>query len=141
RDVVARHESLRTMYFVEDGDPVPRVLDSADAEPGFTVVEVTSATMEAEIARAGRYRFRLDHDLPFHAVLLVDRDRSDVSALLLVMHHIAVDGWSLPPLAHDLSQAYTSRLHGNDPGLRPVEDAYAAYARRQRDRLGDPAVP
>jgi amino acid adenylation domain-containing protein len=141
RDVVDRHESLRTRYGVVDGEPVPSVLEPGLARPELRVVHVPADRLEEEIANAGRHRFRLEEELPVHAVLFLDPDRSDVSALLIVMHHIATDGWSLPPIARDLSKAYTARLHGSNPDLPPVALGYAAYARRQRERLGDPADP
>jgi len=141
RDLVARHDSLRTMYFSVDGEPAARVVDAAAARPELRVLELSSEQLEREIERAGRHRFELDRELPIHAVLFLDRDREDVSALLIVAHHIATDGWSIRPMMDDLSAAYAARLRGAGPELPPVAVGYADYTRLQREDLGDPADP
>lgn len=141
RDLVARHDSLRTMYFSVDGEPAARVVDAAAARPELRVVELPSAELERGIRLAGQHRFALDRELPIHAVLFVDRDREDVSVLLIVTHHIATDGWSIRPMMSDLSAAYAARLRGAAPELPPAALGYADYARLQREALGDPDDP
>ncbi|MEV5323904.1 AMP-binding protein [Nonomuraea sp. NPDC052634] len=132
-DVVARHEPLRTVFTVHDGEPAQRVLPVAEARPGFEVVEVTEDELDARVAEAARHRFDLEAELPIHAVLFVTGPES--SALLLVMHHIATDGWSLPPLMRDLSRAYRARLDGMPVTWPPLPITYAGYAVLHRDRV------
>jgi nonribosomal peptide synthetase DhbF len=139
RDVAARHEALRTRFAVVDGEPVPQVVGGSEARPELTVVEVSPPELEREIGAAARHRFRLDTELPFRATLFVDRASGEAGALLVVMHHIAADGWSLAPLVRDLSRAYASRLRGTAPDLPAAAIGYADYALAQRERLGDPA--
>ena len=131
-----RHEALRTVFVAHDGEPEQWVLP-AQAVP-FTTLRVAPEELDDRIAAAARYHFDLARDLPFRAVLFRTPDQS---ALLLVVHHIASDGWSLAPLMRDLSTVYAARRAGTEPDLPPLAVQYAGYAAAQRERLGDPADP
>ena len=142
-DVVARHEPLRTLFVEVDGEPVQRVL--GQVRPRFEVVAVDAADLDERVARAAGHRFDLAAEIPVHAVLFspadLDRDVPPEHVLLLVMHHIAADGWSLPPLVADLGRAYTARRDGAAPTFPSLPIRYRDHAVRQRDLLGDPSDP
>ncbi|SEH00064.1 amino acid adenylation domain-containing protein [Nonomuraea solani] len=132
-DVVARHEALRTVFTVHDGEPGQVVVPAGEARPGFAAVEVPAGELDARVAEAARHRFDLAAELPIHSVLFTTG--SDEHALLLVMHHIATDGWSLPPFMRDLSRAYRARLDGVPVAWPSLPIGYAEYAALHRERV------
>ena len=140
-DVMARHETLRTEFTQREGDPAKHVRPAADTRPAFIALRSAAGETDTRIAQACQHRFDLSTELPVRALLLTDDHDDRRHALLLVLHHIAVDGWSLAPLLRDLSLAYTARRAGAAPRWRPLPVRYGAFAIRQRARLGDPGDP
>nr|APD72136.1 non-ribosomal peptide synthetase 5 [Streptomyces sp.] len=134
-DVVRRHEVLRTLLPDDDGTPYQVVLDADTAQPELVVSKCAEKDLSAALTAAARYRFDLAAELPLRAVLfMLDEDRC---VLLLVLHHIAGDGWSLAPLARDVATAYAARCVGDAPQWAPLPVQYADYALWQRTLLGE----
>ncbi|MGX7824529.1 amino acid adenylation domain-containing protein [Actinokineospora sp. 24-640] len=131
-DLVARHETLRTVFPETDGVPRQLVLDPEIARPALSVAPVSD--LDAQLTAAASVEFDLTRDTPLRAHLFALGERDHV--LLLVMHHIATDGWSAGPLARDFSTAYTARLGGGAPQWSPLPVQYADYALWQREVLG-----
>ncbi|MFI6320156.1 amino acid adenylation domain-containing protein [Nonomuraea sp. NPDC050556] len=127
-DVVARHESLRTVFPERDGEPYQRVL-AAD-RPELPVVDVTEDRLDDAVASAARHAFDLAADLPFRPTLF--RLPGGEHVLLIVTHHIVADGGSTLPLARDLSAAYRARCDGHAPDWAPLPVQYADFALWQR---------
>jgi amino acid adenylation domain-containing protein/non-ribosomal peptide synthase protein (TIGR01720 family) len=135
RDLAVRHEPLRTVFPPRDGLPEQRILTAEQAGSPLVVVAVPAGAERAAIDAEITYRFDIERETPWRARLL---DRGDGShVLVIVAHHIAVDGWTMGLLARDLRAAYTSRRRGEAPPWprRPVQ--YADFALWQRDLLGD----
>nr|WP_223243471.1 non-ribosomal peptide synthetase [Streptomyces sp. CBMA123] len=143
-DVVERHESLRTVFPDRDGLPYQRVLSVGQAAVELPVRELpvrepaSAEPLEAELARAAEEfatgGFDLANRPPIRATLLAAGPEDHL--LVVVIHHIAGDGWSNGPLARDLSTAYAARLAGRAPAWTPLPVQYADYALWQRELLG-----
>jgi amino acid adenylation domain-containing protein len=135
RDVVGRHESLRTVFPSSGGEPWQRVLPVERAEVVFEVRDVREAELDDLLTDAAVRPFDLATEIPVRASLF--RIGPDEHVLLLLMHHIASDGWSAGPLSRDLAAAYAARVGGAAPTWDELPVQYADYAAWQRELLGD----
>ncbi|MBQ1082104.1 non-ribosomal peptide synthetase [Nocardiopsis sp. B62] len=138
-DVVERHEVLRTVYGESGGEPFQRVLGLAEGLPGFEVVECAPDGADALVGEFARTPFDLAVDRPVR-VRYFDCGPGG-SVLVVLMHHIATDGWSEGVLVRDLGRAYAARLAGGAPEWEPLPVQYADFALWQRDVLGSPEDP
>ncbi|MEV0609802.1 amino acid adenylation domain-containing protein, partial [Polymorphospora rubra] len=136
-DVLERHESLRTTFPLPAGEPGPaqRVLAIDDVPFELSRVAVPQNVLDATLAELGGHVFDLATEVPIRATL-VETGPAD-RVLVLVVHHIASDGWSNGPLMRDLATAYEARLaDGAAPRWSPLPVQYADYALWQRDLSG-----
>ncbi|HTI27792.1 MAG TPA: condensation domain-containing protein, partial [Kutzneria sp.] len=137
RDVLSRHESLRTVFPEADGEPYQRVLAVDDLTWNLRVS--TPVDVAAAVHDAVSCTFDLATEIPLRAWLF--EDGPDGHVLVLVVHHIASDGWSMAPLGRDLAQAYAARHAGRAPDWTELPVQYGDYARWQRKLLGDESDP
>ncbi|WP_446039248.1 amino acid adenylation domain-containing protein [Streptomyces sp. SID1121] len=137
RDVVGRHEVLRTVFATVDGEPYQRILPAESATVPFTVER--AADLGAAITKIAGHRFDLAEEIPLRAWLFETGPGENV--LLIMIHHIAGDGWSLAPLTRDLTTAYTARSADRAPEWAPLPVQYADYSVWQRELLGEKADP
>ncbi|ARG77327.1 hypothetical protein B1T51_25895, partial [Mycobacterium kansasii] len=137
-DVVGRHESLRTVFSAVAGVPQQVVVPVERVRLGWRVVDAGGWTAgrvgQAVAAVVGRC-FDLATEIPVRVQLLVVGEREYV--LVVVVHHIAADGWSVAALAADLSVAYASRCGGRAPRWAPLAVQYVDYTLWQRANLGE----
>ncbi|MFH8626589.1 amino acid adenylation domain-containing protein [Streptomyces vietnamensis] len=134
-DVVTRHESLRTVFAEDEEGFVQHVVPAREAPVGFEVREADERDLKGELLAAARHRFDLSSELPLRATLFALSE--DEHVLLILLHHIAGDGWSMRPLARDLATAYTARVTtGEAPDWEPLPVQYADYSLWQRELLG-----
>ncbi|MFI9333091.1 amino acid adenylation domain-containing protein, partial [Kitasatospora sp. NPDC052868] len=139
-DVIERHEVLRTVFpSTADGRPHQDILEATAVTLDLPVTEVTEADLEQALADAAGHTFDLSSDIPLRAELFTNGPQQQV--LLLIVHHIAGDGWSMGPLARDLSEAYAARREGNAPTWEPLPVQYADYTLWQQDLLGEDTDP
>ncbi|WP_435195427.1 amino acid adenylation domain-containing protein, partial [Streptomyces sp. NRRL F-5630] len=140
-DVLTRHETLRTVFGEHEGSPVQVILDAETAAERVLSTEYLAPGTDTEAWAQGvtGRGFDVTEDVPVRVVHGILSDTESV--LVIVLHHIAGDGWSLAPLAQDLSHAYNQRRSGNAPTWDELPVQYADYALWQRDHLGTAQDP
>lgn len=134
-DVVDRHVPLRTV-FAPDGS---EVFASEGPRPGVDVIDVGDDDLHRRAYELAQLRIDLTGEAPLRVHLVSDDAGRQV--LLLTMHYLAVDEWSVVPLLGDLLSAYASRSGGGEPQWEPLAVEYPDYVRWQQQLLGDPADP
>ncbi|GAA1548385.1 hypothetical protein GCM10009827_080840 [Dactylosporangium maewongense] len=126
RRVVARHEALRTRFPARD-DGIPTLVVDEDPAVDLAVVDVADdAAARAAVEAVHARGFDLAAEQPLRAALI--RLSPDDAILAMAVHHIAIDGWSVPLLLAELMTAY----EGGDLPALPVQ--YGDYAAWQRDK-------
>ncbi|MFI1920288.1 amino acid adenylation domain-containing protein [Nocardia sp. NPDC020380] len=139
RDVLDRHEILRTRYPEKDGEPVQLVLGLDELNARLTPAPVTQHELPARLAEIVTAGFDVTAAPPVRMRLFELAPQEHV--LVVVVHHISADGYSVLPMTRDLVLAYTSRLGAQAPGWAPLEVQYGDFAIWQRELLGSDADP
>ena len=141
-DVIARHESLRTIFPDIGGAPVQEVVPAEAGmwrREGAAVVSLPEPDVAGELVALAGYRFDLSAEIPIRAqIYAVGPERY---VLGIVVHHIAFDGWSIAPMVRDVGEAYAARRQGGAPGWVPLPVQYADYTLWQREWLGAESDP
>ncbi|MCJ9704400.1 condensation domain-containing protein, partial [Bradyrhizobium sp. SHOUNA76] len=137
-ELVRRHETLRTRAGLENGAPAQFVeadirIDLILTDLSALAGEDQSAEFRRQLADLTRTPFDLATAPLFRSALLKLSEQEH--ALLLVLHHMIFDGWSLGILISELSTLYSAYAQGEKPSLPPLPIQYADYAIWQRQRL------
>lgn len=135
---VARHDALRTTFGEYSDEPMQVIAPSLNLMLKFKDLSALPAVqLEAELQQraqdAAQTRFDLERGPLLRATLLHLGERSQV--LVLVMHHIVSDGWSVEVLLSELSVSYGALVRGELPSLPALPMQYADYALWQREVL------
>ncbi|GBC61781.1 non-ribosomal peptide synthetase [Desulfonema ishimotonii] len=138
--LVARHPSLRTTYALRDGEPVRRVSDPADESAfGFQVTDAADwdrSALEDCLSEEARQPFDLENGPVMRVRLFMCPDAEQI--MLLNVHHIATDLWSLSVLMDELGTLYPAERKGEALLLPPPPASYADYVRWQAHTLAGP---
>ena len=131
QDIVDRHEALRTAFVECDGSVEQRI--DATCRIDLPVIDVGAEDVPMHMQHDALQPFELTcAPLIRMQLLRLDAQRH---VLLLTMHHIVSDGWSLGILVDELSRGYRARLRGSPAALPPLPVQYADFAYWQRENL------
>ncbi|MGW4356405.1 amino acid adenylation domain-containing protein, partial [Nocardia sp. NPDC004582] len=137
-DVVDRHETLRTIYPERDGQASQVILPAGTRLIDLVAEPVTSGELPGMVESVARTAFDITAEVPFRIRLLEITDEPGTHLLVMVVHHIAADGWSFGPLTRDIATAYVARCAGETPRFTPMAVQYADFALWQQAALGSP---
>lgn len=138
-DLVDHHQMLRTVFTEVQGVPSQRVLAAGEVAPRVLVEATTEADLAEDLAVASRRPFDLTREIPLHCQLFEIGPADHV--LLMNVHHIAVDQWSLELLTRDFSLAYSNRHRGVRHVFSPLPLQYVDYCAWQHRCFGTDADP
>ncbi|HEX7648317.1 MAG TPA: amino acid adenylation domain-containing protein, partial [Noviherbaspirillum sp.] len=138
-DLIRRHESLRTVFPDTADQPWQKILAPQEVKVSLRYSDIEEATLREVLAQEAAWCFDLRKEIPLRAALF--RLKEEKHVLLLLLHHIAGDGWSMAPLARDLGIAYAARRAGHAPAWDELPVQYADYTLWQRELLGTEGDP
>ncbi|NEO97699.1 MAG: amino acid adenylation domain-containing protein [Symploca sp. SIO2E9] len=136
--IVVRHETLRTTFINDNGNPIQVINAAKSVElPIIDLQQYGETEQETKIQQwlqqESQRCFNLESDQMLRACLLQLAPQEYL--LLLVMHHIASDGWSMGILWQELGELYQANLNGKPSPLPILPIQYSDFALWQRKWL------
>ncbi|MBJ6369615.1 non-ribosomal peptide synthetase, partial [Snuella sedimenti] len=131
--LIDRHESLRTVFRDEDGSGYQFIKQSDGFQLTYIPKVFKNTSINEIIDRTISKAFDLSNDYMLRATMVKENDKSHI--LIIVLHHIAADGWSLPIVISELETYYQSLCNRTTPQLPPLPIQYADYSIWQRNYL------
>jgi amino acid adenylation domain-containing protein len=142
-EIVSRHEVLRTRYYVVDGEPVQLI--GEHTEVALPVTDLSPLPANEREHRLNQLidehtgtPFALGHDMPLRLRLV--RLAHDEHLLLMAVHHIAFDGWSIGVLVRELADRYAAFVTGTGAAAAPPPVQYADFAEWQHKRSASTTI-
>jgi len=138
KQVVARHESLRSTFHVLEGEPVQKTHKAVD---GFFQVEDATSWGDDDLHQILLQKAHQPFDLengPVLRALLFKRKEQSEHILLLSMDHIITDFWSMTILARELLVLYEGYKTGREISLPSLSARYSDYVNWQNGMLASP---
>jgi amino acid adenylation domain-containing protein len=132
-----RHAVLRSVFKRRAGQVLREI--AGHREVGFELMDgagLDAQELHARVREAYRRPFDLERGPLLRAHLFTCA--ADDHVLLLTVHHIVYDGWSLWINLDELKQLYAAEVSGQPAGLLPVGTSYSSYVRRQAQMLRGP---
>jgi amino acid adenylation domain-containing protein len=137
-EIVRRHEALRTTFAVVEGEPVQVIGEpAADTLPLIDLSHLPAAERHAEAKRCAIAEASRPFDLERGPLLRVQllRLSAEEHVLLVTMHHIVSDGWSIGVLIREVAALYAAYVRGEESPLEELPIQYADFAYWQRTWL------
>src|SRR5690242_976197 len=138
QQIMKRHEVLRTTFAVLEGQPVQVIHEALPLPlPYRDLSQLSEAERTEELGRLAREQAQTPFDLgrgPLLRALLVQVEAGQ-HQLLLTLHHIVSDGWSMGLLFEELGRLYEAAVQGREAELPALPIQYADFAQWQRERL------
>ena len=131
--LVVRHEALRTVIREHDGEGFQHILDVDNFEVATIASAEFTIDIDQFIERETQKPFDLSQDYMLRATIVKQSETSHI--LILILHHIAADGWSIPIFVNELEHAYEQVLTSGKVSLQPLSVQYADYSIWQRNYL------
>ncbi len=133
REIINRHEVLRTIFVEEKGIARQQVQSIDEWQLKQATAPADKASLSSFITTLIRLPFDLSVDYMLRATLIEEGEQEHV--LVVVMHHIASDGWSMPVIVKEVASLYKSYAENKPSELVPLGLQYADYAIWQRNYL------
>lgn len=131
QEIIQRQEVLRTVYRKEEGKPYQVVLEKNDWRLAISEENVTEHYIQQLIATP----FDLSNDYMLRAHLI--RQPNGQQVLIVVLHHIASDGWSMSILVRELMAIYQAKISNQTLALPAMGLQYIDYALWQKQQLAE----
>ena len=137
-EVIRRHEALRTVFRMSQGRPTQVVKETERVR--MAVVDLSALGEEqrsGERKRIARQEAQVPFDLSVGPLIRMKmlQEGEQERVLLVTMHHIISDGWSIGVLVREVGKLYEAYTRGEEPGLEELKIQYRDYAAWQREYL------
>ncbi|WP_316203131.1 MULTISPECIES: condensation domain-containing protein, partial [unclassified Bradyrhizobium] len=139
-EVIVRHEILRTNFRLINGEPTQIIRSPAPIRVAVHDISDLVTTKKEEVFRSladveAKRRFDLENELLFRVTVL--RSESDRHVLLVNVHHLVCDGWSLGLLTAEIMTIYEEMANGRPTSVAELPIQYGDYAAWQRSNIAD----
>ena len=138
QEIIRRHEALRTNFISHNGQPMQVIQDSYSWQmTSIDLQDLPTSEREAKIQQLATVDaekpFALNTDYPIRATLIISSEAEHI--LLLTMHHIVFDGWSIGVLVEEIAVLYEAFVQGKPSPLAELEIQYVDFAVWQKQWL------
>lgn len=138
-DLMVRHESLRTIFATDQFGSRQKILDPSDITVSLEYERVSEAGLTSSIDIASNYSFDLSSEPPVKIWLF--ESEGPEYRLVLNVHHIAADAWSMEPMINDLLSAYKARCENLAPDWLPLPLQYVDFSLWQQEMFKSALAP
>lgn len=138
--IAKKHAILRTTFIVEEKDPIQKIKEEAQIETQHisltdALLETRETTAHQLAIEAARKPFDLENG-PLTRITLLQLE-DEKYWLILSMHHIITDKWSMRILRDELASIYTKLIHNQSPNLQTLQIQYADFSYWQNQQTID----